>query len=145
MSRWIIAAVVAVAATGLVAGAATAARKDKPANFRQVLSAKLGQQLDKPADDVLAALKAAPKRTKPAAKPKTKAERQARRAATQKYRADWAAAVGKSLGVDAAKVTAAVNALVRQRLDSLVRDGWLTKEQAAKRQGKLGVGFLRVR
>ena len=144
MSRWILAAVVALAATGFVAGAATAAKKDKPANFRQVLSAKLGQQLDKPAGDVLAALKAAPKRTK-TAKPTTKAQRQARRAATQKYRADWAAAVGKSLGVDAAKVTAAVNALVKQRLDSLVQDGWLTKAQAAKRQGKLGVGFLRVR
>src|SRR4051795_6942125 len=131
MSRWIIAAVLALAATGLVAGGATAAKNDKPANFRHVLAAKLGAQLDKPADDVLAALKAAPKRTK-TAKPTTKAERQARRAATQTYRAQWAAAVGKSLGVDAAKVTAAVNALVKQRLDSLVHDGWLTKEQAAK-------------
>ena len=147
MSRWKIIASLAVALISaglLVAGGATAAKKDKPATFRQVLSAKLGKELDKPAGDVLAALKAAPKRTK-AAKPKTKAERQARRAATQKYRADWAAAVGKSLGVDAAKVTAAVNALVKQRLDSLVQDGWLTKQQAAKRQGKLGVGFLRVR
>ncbi len=39
----------------------------------------------------------------------------------------------------------AVDKLVKQRLDSLVHDGWLTADQAAKREGKLGVGFLRVR
>ena len=36
-------------------------------------------------------------------------------------------------------------ALVKQRLDSLVEDGWLTREQADKRVDKLGVGFLRIR
>jgi predicted outer membrane protein len=131
MSRWIIAAVVAVAATGLVAGGATAAKQDKPANFRHVLSAKLGKELNKPADDVLAALKAA----RPAVKAAEKG----------KKRDVWTAAVAKSLNVDQAQVSAAVRALVKQRLDSLVADGWLTKEQAAKREGKLGVGFLRIR
>jgi outer membrane murein-binding lipoprotein Lpp len=131
MSRWIIAAVLAVAATGLVAGGATAAKKDKPANFRHVLSAKLGQELDKPAGDVLAALKAA----RPAVKSAEKG----------KKRDVWTAAVAKSLNVEPAKVTAAVHALVKQRLDSLVEDGWLTQAQAAKREHKLGVGFLRIR
>jgi hypothetical protein len=131
MSRWIIAAVCALAATGLVATGATAAKKDKTGNFRHVLSAKLGQQLDKPADQVLSALKAA----RPAVKAAEKG----------KKRDVWTAAVAKSLNVEPATVSAAVHALVRQRLDSLVEDGWLTKAQAAKREHKLGVGFLRLR
>jgi len=149
MKRWIVAAIVAVVGVGLLASGATAAKKDKPANYRQVLAAKLGERLNKPADDVLAALKAAPKPqkvTKPekGTKP-TKEQRQARADAAAKNRAAWAAAVGKSLDVDAAKVTAAVKALVKQRLDSLVKDGWLTQAQADKRADKLGVGFLRIR
>ena len=128
-----IAAVLVVAGAGLLAGGATAAKKEKkPAGqFRQVLAAKLGQQLDKPAGDVLAALKAA----RPAVKGAEKG----------KKRDAWNAAVAKSLNVDPAKVTAAVKALVKQRLDSLVEDGWLTREQADKRVDKLGVGFLRIR
>ncbi len=144
-----IAAVLAVAGAGLLAGGATAAKKEKkPAGqFRQVLSAKLGKELGKPAADVAAALKAVPKPTK-AAKPTTKPtpeQRKARREAAAKRRADWTNSVAKSLGVEPAKVTAAVKALVKQRLDSLVQDGWLTQAQADKRVDKLGVGFLRVR
>ena len=61
---------------GCVASGATAA---EPAEGRarqvpQVLAAKLGQELNKPADDVLAALKAAPKPAK-REKPTTKEQR----------------------------------------------------------------------
>jgi hypothetical protein len=42
-------------------------------------------------------------------------------------------------------VTAAVRALVQERLDSLVQDGWLTAEQAAKREDKLWIPFLKLR
>ena len=40
-----------------------------------------------------------------------------------------------------------MQALVKERLDSLVEDGWLTAEQRDKRlaKGKLGIDFLRVR
>ena len=134
MSRWMIAAVLAIAGAGLLAGGATAAKqKDKkPAGqFRQVLATKLGQELDKPAGDVLAALKAA----RPAVKGAQKG----------KKREAWNAAVAKSLRVEPQKVAAAVKALVKQRLDSLVADGWLTQAQADKRVDKLGVGFLRIR
>jgi len=144
MPRWITAAVVGVASAALLAGGAAAAKKEKPARFAQVLAGKLGEELDRPAGDVLAALKAAPKPAK-REKPTTKAQRQARRAAAMKFRANWAAAVGTSLDVPADRVTAAVRALVKQRLDSLVEDGWLTSEQAAKRQDKLWIGFLRIR
>jgi hypothetical protein len=145
MPRWITAAVVGLASAALLAGGATAAaKKEKPAKFPQVLAGKLGKELNKPADAVLAALKAAPKPAK-GEKPTTKEQRQARQAAARKFRANWAAAVGKSLDVPADRVTAAVRALVKQRLDSLVEDGWLTPEQAAKRQDKLWIGFLRIR
>jgi DNA-binding response OmpR family regulator len=81
MPRWILAAVAALAAAGLVAAAAApAAKHPQRAAFRHVLAAKLGAQLDKPAGDVLAALKAAPKPAKPGTKP-TRAQRRARRAA----------------------------------------------------------------
>ena len=141
-----IAAVLVVAGAGLLAGGATAAKKEKkPAGqFRQVLSAKLGKELGKPAADVAAALKAAPKPAK-AEKPRDKPRSSARPAARRREdRADWAPG-GQVARRRAAKVTAAVKALVKQRLDSLVQDGWLTQEQADKRVDKLGVGFLRIR
>jgi hypothetical protein len=42
---------------------------------------------------------------------------------------------------------AAVQALVKERLDSLVEDGWLTAAQRDQRLsgGHLGINFLRVR
>ena len=54
--------------------------------------------------------------------------------------------MAKALGVQPAAVTAAVKALVKERLDSLVEDGWLTAEQRDKRLsgGKLGIAFLRA-
>src|SRR3954451_22748834 len=134
MTRWMIAIVAALAGAALLAGGATAAkqREKKPAGqFRQVLATKLGQELNKPTGDVLVALKAA----RPAVKAAGKGQK----------RDAWNAAVAKSLGVDTAKVAAAVKALVKQRLDSLVEDGWLTRKQADKRGDKLGGGFLRIR
>ena len=54
--------------------------------------------------------------------------------------------MAKSLSVEPEAVTNGVQALVKERLDSLVEDGWLTAEQRDKRlsKGKLGVGFLRI-
>jgi hypothetical protein len=68
---------------------------------------------------------------------KTRAARQAKRAsrragAARKAHAArdaWAAALAKPLGVGPADVTAALRALVAQRLDSLVSDGWVTAER----------------
>jgi hypothetical protein len=118
----------------LIAGSgASAASKPAGKPFRQALAAKLGAQLDKPADDVLAALKTSAKARKDAGKgDKRKA---------------WTDAMGKALGVEPDAVSKGVQALVKERLDSLVEDGWLTAEQRDKRlsKGKLGVGFLRVR
>ena len=123
---------VLIAGTG--ASAAPSAPKAKGgAVFRHALATKLGAQLDKPADDVLAALKNSAKARKAAAK-------------GEKQKA-WTDSVAKSLNVEPGAVTKAVQALVKERLDSLVQDGWLTAEQRDKRlaKGKLGVGFLRIR
>jgi hypothetical protein len=85
---------------------------------------------------VLAALKAArPERHQKGHK-LSKDERAKRREA-------WTASMAKSLGVKPSAVTSAVRALVKQRLDSLVEEGWLTPDQAAKRVDKLGVNYLR--
>jgi uncharacterized protein YaiL (DUF2058 family) len=142
----------AVVAGVLLAGGtgASAAPAKKGTAFRQVLAAKLGAQLDKPAGDVLAALKTAAKANKPqrAKREKlSKAERAKRREAAQARKKAWAESMAKSLDVEPAAVTAAVQALVKERLDSLVEDGWLTAEQRDQRlsAGKLGVGFLRLR
>jgi hypothetical protein len=148
MKRITIAGVAAVIAAALAAfivsagGAAAAPTKGKTGTFRQVLSSKLGAQLHKPSEDVLAALKAAAP---------SKSERQARRKGEKPSEADrakrkqaWTASMATSLGVEPSAVTAAVQALVKQRLDSLVADGWLTADQAAKRADKLGIAFLRV-
>jgi hypothetical protein len=162
------AAAAAIVAGVLVAGGATAApskpaaatkAKAAGAPFRQVLAAKLGAQLDKPAADVLAALKTATKANKPdkaqrqarikarakGGKP-SKAERAKRREQTTATKQAFTDAVAKDLGVEPAAVTTAVQALVRERLDSLVEDGWLTAEQRDKRVsgGKLGIAFLRT-
>ncbi len=133
----IAAAVVAgVLIAGTGASAAPTASKDKAkggAVFRHTLAAKLGAQLHTPAGDVLAALKTSAKARKAAAKgDKAKA---------------WTNSMGKALGVEPDAVTKGVQALVKERLDSLVEDGWLTAEQRDKRlsKGKLGVGFLRIR
>ena len=140
----------AVVAGVLIAGTGASAAptaSSKPAGggkaFRQVLAAKLGAQLDKPADDVLAALKSAAKPTKPD-KPLSKQQRREQAPARRKAFAD---SVAKSLKVQPSAVTGAVQALVKERLDSLVEDGWLTAEQRDKRlaKGKLGINFLRVR
>jgi hypothetical protein len=162
------AAAAAIVAGVLVAGGATAAPR-KPAAagkaraagapFRQILAAKLGAQLDKPAADVLAALKSAGKAGKPdkaarrerlearakGEKP-SKADRAKRRSQAAATRKAFTDAVAKDLAVQPEAVTAAVQALVKERLDSLVEDGWLTAEQRDKRLsgGKLGIGFLRT-
>jgi hypothetical protein len=114
--------------------------------FRQALAAKLGARLHKPADEVLAALKTARKGS-PA-----KADRRARRASrlaarakalrsgkrphraqrlarAHQRRAQWATAVAGSLGVSPDDVTAALRALVAERLDSLVTQGWVTADR----------------
>lgn len=147
--------------------------------FRQALAAKLGAQLHKPADEVLAAMKTARQGTqgKRANRLTRRAHRLAQRAkrlkaghrAQGKTRAQrltkqraareaWAGALAKPLGVGvgAADVTAALRALVAERLDSLVTEGWVTADRRsallacfddAARCGPgtrpLGVAFLR--
>ena len=136
MHRRLIAFVLVLAAGALVVTGATAAPKAKT-GFRQVLAAKLGAQLDTPAGDVLAALKASRPGTRD--KPASRAERAARKQA-------WTASMAKELSVEPSAVTAAVKALVKERLDSLVEDGWLTAEQRDKRlaRGNFGIASLRV-
>ncbi|MBE2319015.1 hypothetical protein DVA67_023780 [Solirubrobacter sp. CPCC 204708] len=132
MKNWIVAAIVAVAGAGLVATATAAPSKEKKAGaFNQVLANKLGEQLDKPAEDVQAALKASRKDVKAAEK--------------GNKREVWTNTVAAALKVEPKQLSDAVRALVKQRLDALVQDGWLTAEQAAKREDKLWVPFLRVR
>lgn len=157
----------AIVAGVLIAGggasAATPAATAKPAAkgtpFRQVLASKLGAQLDKPAADVLAALKATAKANRPdkaaqrarleararGEKP-SKAERAKRREQAAAKRKTWTETFAKQLGVEPAAVTGAVDALVKERLDSLVEDGWLTAAQRDQRLagGKLGLAFLRT-
>ena len=154
----------AIVAGVLIAGggasaAAPAKQNAAGAPFRQVLAAKLGAQLDKPAADVLAALKTAAKADKPdktalrerlAARAKgdkpSKAERAKRRQRSAAKRKAWTESVAKALGVEPAAVTGAVDALVKERLDSLVADGWLTAAQRDKRlaSGRLGLAYLRA-
>ena len=138
-----------VAGVLIASGGATAAPAKtgaaKGAPFRQVLAGKLGAQLDKPAADVLAAVKTATK----AGKPRTKGEKlskSARRARAAARRKAWTESVAKTLAVEPGAVTAAVQALVKERLESLVEDGWLTAAQRDQRlqKGKLGIAFLRV-
>jgi hypothetical protein len=145
----IAATVAALLATG---GGASAAQK--PAKFRQVLATKLGAQLGKPADQVLAALKGNRAAKTPAERRRNRVKPD--RAKVRAAREAWAAAVAKPLSLDPAKVTAALRALIAERLDSLVGDGWLT---TAQRDAKLAcfdgapsckgpgpwVGFLRVK
>jgi hypothetical protein len=130
----------AIVAGVLVAGGASAAPKaGKHSGFQPVLATKLGAELNKPAADVRAALKAAkPERRTPGAK-----RSQQQRAAKQRA---WTEGMAQQLKVEPAAVTAAVQALVKERLDSLVQDGWLTASQRDKRlaNGKLGLGFLRI-
>jgi hypothetical protein len=148
-----LAALVAAAVAAFVAsaGGAHAAAPKQAGNFRHVLASKLGAELNQPAADVLVALKAANQAAKadkltrhtPGQK-LTREQRAQRRAAAAKRRADWTAAFAKSLDVDASAVKAAVGKLVKQRLDSLVADGWITSQQAARRADKLWIGFLRA-
>jgi shikimate kinase len=172
----ILAALVIAATAGAVVstgGGASAAQKPAKTAFRQTLAAKLGAQLDRPAEQVLAALKHAAKTQRPAggkAQRRKRLEDRLRRrlerlesgskpdrkAATRKARETWAEAVAEPLGLDAAKVTAALRALISERLDSLVSDGWLTTAQRDARlacfdgapscKGGAGPGlaFLRV-
>ena len=143
----------ALVAAGAGAGAAApkpvAAKAARAGAFRQTLAVKLGEQLRRPAADVLAAIK-----TVHRARGTTRADRRAARAKRLEARAKallsgtragevqraqkaiaardaWAAALARPLGVDAADVTAALRALVTHRLDSLVRDGWLTTDRRA--------------
>jgi len=132
--------------------------------FRHALAAKLGAQLHQPAADVLAALKTARKGTK-ADRLKRRANRVARargksraqRLAQARARRDaWAAAVAQPLGVAPAAVTAALRALVAERLDSLVAQNWITADRraallacfddtakCARHTRPLGLAFLR--
>jgi hypothetical protein len=150
---------VLIASGGASAATPAAPAKANGAPFRQVLATKLGAQLNKPAADVLAALKTAAKANKPdkttlrerlAARAKgskpTKAQRADRAKQAAAKQTAWAASVAKSLSVEPAAVTGAVQALVKERLDSLVADGWLTAAQRDKRvaSGKLGIGYLRA-
>jgi hypothetical protein len=151
---------VLIAGGGAAAATPAAAKKTATgAPFRQVLAAKLGAQLDKPAADVLAALKATAKANKPdkaklrerlAARAKGekpgKAERAKRQEQAAAKRQAWTDSLAKALDVQPAAVTAGVQALVKERLDSLVQDGWLTTAQRDKRLagGKLGLAFLRT-
>jgi hypothetical protein len=198
------AALVAAGSGG--ASAASRATAARPAGaFRQALAAKLGEQLHKPATDVLAAMKTA-NRARLAAAGRTgagKAGRRARRAArltalaerlttradalrtrasrlagrpgagrlgagnraarqaqrarrAHRARDAWAAALAKPLHVSASDVTAALRALVAERLGSLVSEGWITSDRrdaalacfddAAKCQGirTPGVALLRA-
>ena len=149
----------AIVAGVLIAGggasAATPTTAKQTANgapFRQVLAAKLGAQLDKPAADVLAALKTTAKANTTTARKRAKGEKltKTERAERQKQaaakRKAWAESVAKALKVEPAAVTGAVNTLVKERLDSLVADGWLTAEQRDKRlaSAMLGVAYLRA-
>jgi hypothetical protein len=149
----------AIVAGGLIAGGGasaatptTAKQAATGAPFRQVLAAKLGAQLDTPAADVLTALKTTAKANQPAARKRAKGEKlsKAERAERQKQaaarRKAWTESVAKALNVEPAAVTNAVNALVKERLDSLVADGWLTAAQRDKRlaSGRLGVAYLRA-
>jgi hypothetical protein len=155
---------VALVVGALVATGASAAQKPAKTTFRQTLAAKLGEQLHKPAGEVLAALKAGAK--KPSGDRRERREERLRqrlaglksgkKTDVTKTRDEWAAAVAKPLGLDAAKVTAALRALIAERLDSLVGDGWLTTVQrdaklacfdgaaSCKRGAGPGLGFLRV-
>jgi hypothetical protein len=159
MAAAIVAGVLIASGGASAATPAATAKASNGAPFRQVLATKLGAQLNKPAADVLAALKTAAKANKPhkatlrsrlAARAKgkkpTKAQRAERAKQAAAKRQAWTASVAKSLGVEPAAVTGGVNALVKERLDSLVADGWLTAAQRDKRLagGKLGVAFLRT-
>jgi hypothetical protein len=176
----ILAALVVAGSVGalIAAGAGADAAQTKAAakgDFRHALAAKLGEQLDKPSDQVLAALKSAAKPVQGGTKADRQAARKAKREQALQRRLDalksgkkpaetakqtrdaWAGAVGRSLHVDAAKVTAALRALIKQRMDSLVSQGWMTTDQenaklacydgspSCKGGGPgPGVGFLRV-
>lgn len=129
--------------------------------FRSALAAKLGAQIGKPADAVQAALKAVARR----ATPTDRAARLRKRARRLQLRAQalargvrpgragrgrgagqarWAAALAKQLGVPAAKVDAALRAVVAEQLDSLVKQGWITPAQRDKRlQRGAGPALLR--
>jgi hypothetical protein len=164
----------ALIAAGAGADAAQSKRAAAQGDFRHALAAKLGERLDKPADQVLAALKSAAKPVQGGTKADRRAARKAKReqalqsrldalkkgakpdpAAARKARDAWAAAVGKALDVDASKVTAALRALIKERMDSLVSQGWMTTGQedaklacfdgasSCKGPGP-GLGFLRV-
>ena len=157
MHRRLIPFVLVLAAGALIATGATAAPNAKEKNgFRQALAAKLGAQLDKPAADVAAALKTTAKANRPSAEERAKRKaarakgerpsREQRRTRAAAAKKAWTASMAKELRVEPEAVTAAVRALVKERLDSLVEDGWLTAEQRDKRLrgDKLGVAFLRV-
>jgi hypothetical protein len=143
-------------------GGASAAGKTKAAGtFRQALAAKLGEQLHKPTADVLAAMKAAhrarlgttskaDRRARRAARLRARAQRIAaggrarangaghRRAEraekAAKARAAWAAALATPLNVSPGDVTAALRALVAERLAGLVSEGWIA---AGRRDAEL--------
>jgi hypothetical protein len=150
--------VAGLVAAGTGAGAAAQNRPAaKPAGaFHQALAAKLGEQLHQPAADVLAALKTAHRALPAGPRAQRRAKRLTERAhalkgrrrarliarahalrsraakphARPRARRDaWAAAVARALGVSPADVTAALRALVAERLDSLVHDGWLTTDR----------------
>jgi hypothetical protein len=142
----VVTALVAALIAAGTGGASAAGHAKRAGTFRQALAAKLGEQLHKPTADVLAAMRTAHRaRLGTTAR---KADRRARRAARLRARANriiaggtaranraqrrekardaWAAALAKPLNVPASDVTAALRALVAERLGALVSEGWIT-------------------
>jgi hypothetical protein len=145
------------------AAIAVAGGDDRRTERRDRLATKLGAELDLPADKVAAALRAVARERLDAAvergvltdeqrdaieacrsggtcdRAKLRAAREARREHRGERRGgdprvDVAATLARELGVEKERVTAAMRALLAERLDSLVEDGWLT---AAERDARL--------
>jgi hypothetical protein len=138
----VVTALVAALIAAGTGGASAAGHGKRAGTFRQALAAKLGEQLHKPTAEVLAAMKTAHRARLGTTR---KADRRARRAARLRARANriaagrgaraqkatrardaWAAALATPLHVSPADVTAALRALVAERLGALVSEGWIT-------------------
>jgi hypothetical protein len=145
------------------AAIAVAGSGDRKAPHRGALATKLAAELDVPTDSVAAGLRAVGRERLDAAmqrgaltdeqrdvieacrsggacdRAKLRGARQARREHRggrrgSGARVDVAATLARELGVEKERVTAAMRALLAERLDSLVEDGWLT---AAERDARL--------
>jgi predicted type IV restriction endonuclease len=146
------------------AAIAVAGSGDRKASHRDALATKLAAELDQPVEKVEAGLRAVARERLDAAvdrgvltdeqrdaietcrsgatcdRAKLRAAREARREHRGRgrrgggARVDVAATLARELGVEKERVTAAMRALLAERLDSLVEDGWLT---AAERDARL--------